>query len=216
MDTLKNNVNVKKQVHDDILKDIVSGYFSSNEIITGDQLLERYSCSRSPLREALAELCSEGVMKSIPRYGYQVIPVTEREIREILQFRFILEAGCLRTCYASITSKQFERLEEISALCNREDCDEWKHWEYNERFHLYLISCAWNSYAYNALEKAMGTLRRAYAQYYRDKWSHAWPMDMRNHETLLRKLEAKDIEGAIKLLYADLSDFAISQELVLA
>ena len=62
----------------------------------------------------------------------------------------------------------------------------------------------------------MGTLRRAYAQYYRDKWSHAWPMDMRNHETLLRKLEAKDIEGAIKLLYADLSEFAISQELVLA
>ena len=54
----------------------------------------------------------------------------------------------------------------------------------------------------------MDILKRAYAQFYWDKWDSAYnPIDMRYHRAILSCIKIKDIHGALKNLELDLKDF---------
>ena len=48
-------------------------------------MIEKFGVSKSPVREALVELCKDGVLINIPRMGYQVRAVTLKEIMDILK-----------------------------------------------------------------------------------------------------------------------------------
>ena len=94
---------LKTEIYDSILKDIIEGNYKQNEIINEKQLIEKYGVSKSPIRDALIELCSEGVLISHPRYGYEVVRINEKEIRDIVNFRIMIETGCLRDAASIMT-----------------------------------------------------------------------------------------------------------------
>lgn len=201
---------LKEQVYHSILDGIIRDEYKSREIISEKALMEKYKMSKSPVREALIALCSEGVLRSIPRCGYEVIRITGEDVEAILGFRSILEKGCMAQCYQTLTKGQLQSLREYNALCCDENTssDLWSHWDFNQQFHLKLISYANNPYAYNELQKSMEILKRAYAQFYWDKWNrNIVSSDIRSHETLIGYLEMKDIENAMACLDRDLKDF---------
>ena len=86
---------LKSQIYTAVFQSIISGEIPTDSIISEKSLVERYHVSKSPVREALVELCSEGVLRSIPRYGYAVVRLGPRDVRDILAFRAVLEPGCL-------------------------------------------------------------------------------------------------------------------------
>lgn len=53
-----NNSNLKEYIHDQILKDVIEGTLQPNMILHEKKLMEQYGVSRSPVREALIQLCS--------------------------------------------------------------------------------------------------------------------------------------------------------------
>ena len=66
---------LKEQIYDDIFERILKGSLPPNELIKENTLVEYYGVSRAPVREALLMLCTEGVLKSIPRAGYQIVQI---------------------------------------------------------------------------------------------------------------------------------------------
>ena len=75
-----NNSNLKEYIHDQILKDVIEGTLQPNMILHEKKLMEQYGVSRSPVREALIQLCSEGTLCNYPKRGYEVSSITEKEI----------------------------------------------------------------------------------------------------------------------------------------
>ena len=75
-----NNSNLKEYIHDQILKDVIEGTLQPNMILHEKKLMEQYGVSRSPVREALIQLCSEGGFfhhrKRDP--GYHTLPHRSR------------------------------------------------------------------------------------------------------------------------------------------
>lgn len=206
----KGNGSLKDIVYQRTLDGIIQGEYKANQIINEAELVEKFGFSKSPVREALISLCNEGVLKNIPRYGYEVIRLTGRDVEEILRFRFLLESGFLRECYTSITPAQLKELYRLDDLCNASVDDMWLHWEFNTNFHLTLLSYAGNTYAWNQLKRSMGILKRAYAQFYWDKWDKEYnPIDMRYHRDILGCIERKDIGGAVEKMELDLREFRI-------
>ncbi len=47
--------------------------------------------SKAPVWEALIRLCSEGVLEIIPRYGYVVVRLTEKDEKDVVSMRLMLE-----------------------------------------------------------------------------------------------------------------------------
>ena len=207
------NESLKDTVYNAIMQDILMHEFRPNQILNERMLVERYSCSKTPVREALVSLCNDHVLRSIPRYGYEVIRLTTDDIREMLQFRYILESGMLQLCYKSLTDKQLSRLEELDESCTRESGDVWRHWACNSEFHLKLISFCGNTFSLDALERCMNCLKRAYAQFYWDRWDReSPPIDTRNHALIIQSLRERDIDRTLLHLKDDLNDFGLFRE----
>lgn len=204
----KTSSSLKNIVYYETLDGIIRGEYKANQIINEQELVAKFGFSKSPIREALISLCNEGVLRSIPRYGYEVIRLRSEDVEEILQYRLILEGGLLRNCYQTITQAQLDELYRLDDLCNASVDDMWVHWEHNVNFHLKLSSCSGNTYALQELRRSMDILKRAYAQFYWDKWNAEYnPIDMRYHNVILSYIKEKDIEAALANLALDLEDF---------
>ena len=195
----KTKESLKTQIYNAILDHIFSGEFKPGQILNEKELVEKFGCSKAPVREALIALCSDNVLR-----------LTSEEIEEIQNYRLILETGYLRNCYQNLTKLQLSELTRIADRCLSPESTVWEHWEANTEFHLTLLSFAHNRYASEQLARSMAILKRAYAQFYWHTWNQSVPsIDVQHHYPIIESLEKKDIERAIQLLKEDLSDFCL-------
>jgi DNA-binding GntR family transcriptional regulator len=203
--------NLKQKIYTAIYQSILNGSLPTDGIIREKSLAEQYQVSKSPVREALVELCNEGVLRSLPRYGYQVVRLTTHDVKNIIAFRIILESGCLEQGIEKIQQEDFAALEKLDYRCSQgNDADFWQHWEANKDFHLQLIAYADNAYAYNMLAQALATLTRAYAQFYWDKWERTKPpTDTKYHAAILEAIAEKNMAKARRAIEQDLGDFRV-------
>lgn len=103
----------KEIVYDELRKAIFSGSISSKEILTETMLADSLQTSRTPVREAVASLISEGLLVHIPRKGVQVRQITEGEKEQIMFLRISIESEGLRKLAAGVEAKQIEILRNI-------------------------------------------------------------------------------------------------------
>jgi DNA-binding GntR family transcriptional regulator len=209
---MSNNTSLKEMIYNEVFQSIIKGDYAANDIISEKMLVEKHQVSKSPVREALVELCNEGILRSMPRYGYAVVQLTRKDIENILSYRVILEGGSLRACIHNITEVQLVMLEKIDSACTAHEasCDFFTHWAHNMEFHLKLISFCGNEFSYNMLKKSLDTLTRAYAQFYWDKWNNIEiPTDTKYHVKIINCIRKNDLEGAIHFLKEDISDFGM-------
>ena len=103
------------------------------------------------MRDALIALCADGILKSIPRYGYEIITYSVDGVYSMLQFRFVLESGFISRKIDTLTERQLDELEQLNEDCKNDERTPFEHWAANETFHLKLMSFWHNDYALQEL-----------------------------------------------------------------
>lgn len=94
------------------LKDaILKGDLMPGERLNERVLAERFGVSRPPLREAIRQLESEGLVVSIDRRGSYVRTFTEEDVKEIYLLRYALELAAAEFVAEQESSAKFELLE---------------------------------------------------------------------------------------------------------
>lgn len=200
---------LKRQIYNDIFNDILLGNHQLNSHITEKELVERFNVSKSPIREALIELCNEGVLRSIPRYGYEVIKIAERDVKDARELRIILECGALERYWNTIT------MEQVAAIEKRLDAPQTEvsvldHWKKNSQFHLDLATTYNNKWLYKSLESSLKLMTRAYVQFQIEKWHQAaFIGTSRNHRDVLLYIKEGNKSAAIDTLSKDIEGFII-------
>ena len=76
-----------RQLRDEIL----SGALEPGERLIEDQIRQRFSISRAPLREALRSLAQQGLVEHLPRRGARVTTWSDEDIRQLFELRAVLE-----------------------------------------------------------------------------------------------------------------------------
>lgn len=201
-----NGKSLKEAIHDAEYHDILVGKYPINHIITERVLVEKYQVSKAPIREALVQLCSENMLKSIPRCGYQVVQITAREIEEGLSMRLLLELGALERTAKMITPSQ---LKELQANIDRsqeitENQDIFKHWFQNIGFHLLLCSLADNTLLYATLDQVLKYCSRGAYQYFNRTWAKDILTDASQHQLVVDHLSNGNLEEAKSALHEDI------------
>ena len=116
----KQQESLKNMVYQAILNGIFTDEYKPNQIINEQELVQKFGCSKTPIREALVTLCNEGILRSFPRFGYQVVSVSREEAQNILDFRLVLEGGYLLQSIGNITEENLAELAEIDERCKSE------------------------------------------------------------------------------------------------
>jgi DNA-binding GntR family transcriptional regulator len=105
--------NISDSVAAELRLRIVDGRLPAGERINEVHLARELGVSRTPLREALSRLASEGALKSVPRFGFFVRPLTLEEFEQIYDIRPILDPEALRLAGLP-EAKTLERLEKLN------------------------------------------------------------------------------------------------------
>ena len=208
LNEMENSGSLKKMVYDTLLDDISSGKFRPNDIITEGSLTERFGVSKAPVREALIELCKDGFLKSLPRFGYQVVQCSVQEIMEMLDVREDLEIGNLKRCFPSITPESlsiFRENEDEWAKDNDSNSDIYGNYYRNQRFHLMLCSLSGNRYMYRALDTVLRDSARFFATYYSSAWDNERESKGKYHHMILDALGAGNLYDACAYLSKDIN-----------
>ena len=72
----KEKQSLKSIVYQETLDGIIRGEYKAGQIINEQELVQKFGYSKSPIREALIALCNDEILRSIPRYGYEIIRFT--------------------------------------------------------------------------------------------------------------------------------------------
>src|SRR4051812_21749176 len=75
---------------------ILSRRFEDNELLAEGRIAQEIGVSRTPVREALLRLESEGMVRLLPKRGALVLPVSAQEWRDVLATRELVETYCVR------------------------------------------------------------------------------------------------------------------------
>lgn len=197
---------IKEKVSEDIFNDVVYGNYPPGAILSEGMLTEKYQVSKSPIREALVTLCNDGVLMNIPRVGYQVVPITPQQFREMEELRIIVEESALRKTLETITCEGIQELEQN--ICDSEYLNDEKdilqHWTHNMGFHLLLCKQCGNQYIYKSLEGILRFFSRAAFQYFTNSWERGKRTDAAAHKRILQAIKMRDVETAVSELKADI------------
>jgi DNA-binding GntR family transcriptional regulator len=70
---------------------ILDATFAPSSMITEGEIAGLVGVSRTPVREAFLRLAGEGFLRLYPKRGAMVVPVTEADVREVLEARLLVE-----------------------------------------------------------------------------------------------------------------------------
>ncbi|MDR2819664.1 MAG: GntR family transcriptional regulator [Desulfovibrio sp.] len=119
-----------------------------NTLKPGDALSEAeiaatLKSSRTPVREAMMILESEGLVTRYPSRGCFVAQISERDVKEIFELRILLETCALRRSYSLIDAEQLNDLEK-TLLALTPDTPVEEYFESDRELHTLLLSYCGN------------------------------------------------------------------------
>lgn len=108
----------QEYVYELLYNAILSGEFEPGEHLVLEDLAERFGTSRTPLREAIRRLQTEGLVEFAPHRGAVVVDLSIEELIEIYHIRAVLDGLAARLAAESLSD---ENLFELESILNRTD-----------------------------------------------------------------------------------------------
>ena len=121
----------------------------SNQLAPGSwidelKLADEYGISRTPLREALKVLATEGLVTMKVRRGAYVTDINAKDQRDVYHLLSLLEADAASVVAASATDEQLQDLQSLHQGLVAAVADTDQFFAVNERFHMRLLEIADN------------------------------------------------------------------------
>ncbi len=140
---------------------ILAGLFKPGDRLVEAQIARQLEISRGPVREALAKLREEGLVRDEPRRGWFVADLTPDDIGEIYELRSALEARAARLVIMRDDDDAFARLGAICARLRRAAAadDRERFAELDFHFHEELTRLSRNSRLHRVFVNEAGVLR---------------------------------------------------------
>jgi DNA-binding GntR family transcriptional regulator len=108
------------------------------------KLAEEYGISRTPLREALKVLATEGLVTMKVRRGAYVTEVSERDLADVYHLLALLESDAAGVVANRATEAQLKELQTLHRELEKAVAHRERFFEINEAFHMRLLEIADN------------------------------------------------------------------------
>jgi len=193
-----------------IRTDIIFGKLAPAGKLRLDRLRDDYGTSVSTLRELLSRLASEGLVVAEGQRGFEVAPVSARNLREIAALRLLLESHALAQSFALgdidwegrvvAAHHKLASVEKRLLSADRAQLERWKRYDFE--FHHALISACGSS----ALLELHAPVYDKYLRYQMIAGLFRGEMAAHEHQRILAAALARDVAAARALLTTHIED----------
>lgn len=140
-----------------ILDEIRAGTLNPGDRLTEADIAERLGISRTPVREAMRQLESDGLITHTPRSGSTIRKLDNSEVSDLYEMRAVLESTAARFSARAASDVEVDELVSIhEAMCAATDTHELD--QLNQQFHRCLLDAARNRFLISAVRSIEKTL----------------------------------------------------------
>lgn len=179
---------------------IVQGILPPGGRLNERELCEQLRISRTPLREAIKMLATEGLVELLPNRGAVVSLIDRERLAEALHVMGALEGLAGELACRNATAAQIGEIralhEDMVAMHARGDLA--GYFRHNQAIHLKIIEASRNATLANTYRQLNANVRRA--RYMANLSRERWDAAVREHEQILAALEARDVMRLKQLL----------------
>lgn len=179
---------------------IIEGQLPPGTRLNEGQIGQQLGVSRTPLREAIKYLASEGLVELVPARGAVVKQFGAREVRDMLEVIRILEqqAGIIACAQATDSG-----IAGVRTLHDRMlDCyarrDRMAYYKLNQAIHTAIVALADNGALSEVHARLQTRLKRV--RFIGHEGAEKWASAVAEHERMIAALEARDAEGLSDIL----------------
>lgn len=182
-----------------ILDEIRAGTLNPGDRLTEADIAERLGISRTPVREAMRQLQSDGLITHTPRLGSTIRKLDYSEVSELYEMRAVLESTAARFSARAASDVEVDELisihEAMCAATNTHLLD-----QLNQQFHRCLLDAARNRFLLSAVRSIEKTLLILGPSTFNE--SDRTTQSNQEHEQLLNAISSRnpaDAEQAMRL-----------------
>jgi len=186
----------RRSLHDEVvtrIRDmIIEGALAPGMRINETQLGQTLGVSRTPLREALKFLASEGLIELVASRGALVKSFSPKDVRDMLDVLAVLEAFAARLACRQASDAEIAGVRRIhDVMVDRYAArDRLEYFKLNQQIHSELLRLSGNAALASAHAAIQSRLKRI--RYIGNREPGKWADAMREHHEMIRHLEARD------------------------
>jgi DNA-binding GntR family transcriptional regulator len=179
---------------------IVHGDLELGQPLSERQLADDLGVSKTPVREALAQLRNEGLVLIYPQRGAFVFTLSAREVAAVCEFRVAVETAAIRLAMArnpgDFASDLYTIVKDMAAAQRRGD--QRAYLELDTRYHAVFFQHCGNSYLRDSYDRYVGKIA-ALRTHLATKPLHT-KMSFREHQQMLETIRNRDEAGTLRIL----------------
>jgi len=179
-----------------IRRDILSCRLMPGATVTEAELMAAYGFGKNSCRIALTRLAHERLVRSRPRKGYQIAPITVKDVEEVFALRVQLEPMAARLATRRVDTRLLHRLEaacrveHVGPLPDRIDV----FMDANKQFHLAIATATGNERLLRTLSGLMDEMSRLVALGFNVQ--RVKPEIKHDHNAMIKAFEDHDEKAA--------------------
>lgn len=209
----KNSIPVREMAYEFLKSSVLSGHLNPGERLTEEYLAKKLGVSRTPVREALHKLESEGLIKPLETRGFIVSRDSKDEVEELFELRAILEGYALRIICGRISEEDLKQLGRL--IAGAEDALRRKRMEevfkWNTKFHDTLHGIVVDK---KRLHRLLVNIRKYVLRYRRDtlQYPDGGKRAVDGHRKILLALRLKDPDLCERMMREHIQEAKVDAE----
>lgn len=108
---IKRKASLADAAYNQIKDALCEGKIMAGDVLSENQLADEFGMSRTPIREALRVLENEGWIEIKNGVGAFVKPISSKDMEDLYEVRWLLEAQASRTAVYHITNEEIDDME---------------------------------------------------------------------------------------------------------
>jgi DNA-binding GntR family transcriptional regulator len=203
------NISLRVQAYQWLKKKIITLEYAMGSHLVENDLCRELGMGRTPIREAVQQLASEGLVNILPRKGCFVSNINLWEFENLLDARIMLETHVVRRLAEMISPKQIETLralfDDVPELIGDRDIDALLKIE--REFHQGLVTLLDNPYLDAIAENIYDLVTRTWYLSFRRRSQDDLASTLQENLDILDALARNDADAAEQAVRSHVSSF---------
>ena len=175
------------------------------ELVSEADVMSRFGLRRAATRSALDRLSVVGLLRSLPRRGFVVKPITLRDVNDLFQLRGIIETAAVRLAAGRVDESSLRRLDKVCTagyqLGDRESEAQFLH--ANSEFHLMIAAASGNDRLVVVTAQVLSEMERLF--HFGLALRNRTTEMQQEHQALIEALARGDADAAERMTREELS-----------